>query len=138
MSTGLLANERPEVIYDLKNGQGSFMYNHNIEEVSVIKDEMGGITVTTDEDERANAKMFQYDCVRVEYPRTADNIFNTLLTAKYPSNTENKLMNEYQSAMLGLLDESYKKPYEDFLRDRLSIRTMVDADAATYNIPEEL
>ena len=138
LSTGLLADERPEVISDLKNGQGSFMYNHNIKEVSVIKDKMGGITVTTDGDDRANAKMFQYDCVRVEYPRTADNIFNSLLTAKYPANTESKLVNEYQSAVLGLLGEEYKKPYEDFLKDRIAIRTMVDADAETYNIPEDL
>ena len=82
--------------------------------------------------------MFQYDSVRVEYPKTADNIFSTLLTAKYPAKTESKLINEYQSAMLGLLDEDYKKPYEDFLKDRLAIRSMIDADAETYNIPTDL
>ncbi len=87
---------------------------------------------------KATGKMFRYDSVRVEYPKTADNIFSTLLTAKYPSKTESKLMNEYQSAMLGLLDESYKKPYEDFLKDRLAIRNMIDADAETYNIPTDL
>lgn len=135
---GLLADEKPEVIYDLYNGQGTFMYNHNIKEVSVIKGKEGGITVTSDDDEKATGKMFQYDSVRVEYPKTADNIFSTLLTAKYPSKTESKLMNEYQSAMLGLLDESYKKPYEDFLKDRLAIRNMIDADAETYNIPTDL
>lgn len=135
---GLLADEKPEVIYDLYNGQGTFMYNHNIKEVSVIKEKEGDITVTSDDDEKATGKMFQYDSVRVEYPKTADNIFSTLLTAKYPSKTESKLMNEYQSAMLGLLDESYKKPYEDFLKDRLAIRNMIDADAETYNIPTDL
>lgn len=135
---GLLADEKPEVIYDLYNGQGTFMYNHNIKEVSVIKEKEDGITVTSDDDEKATGKMFQYDSVRVEYPKTADNIFSTLLTAKYPSKTESKLMNEYQSAMLGLLDESYKKPYEDFLKDRLAIRNMIDADAETYNIPTDL
>ena len=135
---GLLADEKPEVIYDLYNGQGTFMYNHNIKEVSVIKEKEGGITVTSDDDEKATGKMFQYDSVRVEYPKTADNIFSTLLTAKYPSKTESKLMNEYQSAMLGLLDESYKKPYEDFLKDCLAIRNMIDADAETYNIPTDL
>lgn len=135
---GLLADEKPEVIYDLYNGQGTFMYNHNIKEVSVIKEKEGSITVTSDDDEKATGKMFQYDSVRVEYPKTADNIFSTLLTAKYPSKTESKLMNEYQSAMLGLLDDSYKKPYENFLKDRLAIRNMIDADAETYNIPTDL
>lgn len=138
LSIGLLADEKPEVIYDLYNGQGTFLYNHNIKEVSVIKKQEGGITITTDDDENATGKMFQYDSLRVEYPKTADNIFSTLLTAKYPSKTESKLMNEYQSAMLGLLDDSYKKPYEDFLKDRLAIRSMIDADAETYNIPTDL
>lgn len=137
LSIGLLADEKPEVIYDLYNGQGSFLYNHNVKEVSVIKDKEGAITITT-EAKSATGKMYQYDSVRVEYPRTADNIFSTLLTAKYPAKTENKLMNEYNSAVLGLLDVSYKKPYEDFLKDRLAIRKMVDADAETYKIPMDL
>lgn len=138
LTTGLLADKMPEVIYDLYNGHGTFLYNHNIKEVPVIKDKDGGITVTTSKDKKANGTMFRYDSVRVEYPKTADNIFSTLLTAKYPSKTESKLMNEYQSAVLGLMDESYKKPYEDFLKDRLAIRSMVDADAAMYNIPTDL
>ena len=138
LAIGLLADEKPEVIYDLYNGQGTFLYNHNIKEASVIKEQEGGITITTDDDENATGKMFQYDSVRVEYPKTADNIFSTLLTAKYPAKTESKLMNEYQSAVLGLLDEDYKKPYEDFLKDRLAIRSMIDADAETYNIPTDL
>ena len=138
LAIGLLADEKPEVIYDLYNGQGTFLYNNNITEVAVIKEQEGGITITTDDDENATGKMFQYDSVRVEYPKTADNIFGTLLTAKYPAKTESKLMNEYQSAVLGLLDEDYKKPYEDFLKDRLAIRAMIDADAETYNIPTDL
>ena len=68
----------------------------------------------------------------------ADNIFSTLITAKYPAKTESKLVNEYQSATLGLMDESAKKPYEDFLKDRLAIRTMIDNDCETLNIPMDL
>ena len=137
LSIGLLAESKPETIYDLNNGQGTFLYNHNIKEVSVIKDEHGGIEVTTNE-EKATGKMFMYDSVRVEYPKTADNIFGTLLTAKYPSNRENKLVNEYQSAMIGLLPGEAKKPYEAFLQDRLDIRKMVDADCAAEKIPTDL
>ena len=121
----------------MNNGQGTFHYNHNIKEVAVVESEEGGISITTDE-ESATGKMWQYDCVRVEYPKTADNIFATLITAKYPANTESKLVNEYQSAMLGLMPEDAKKPYEDFLKDRLAIRDMVDADCETYDIPNDL
>lgn len=137
LNIGLLADATPEVFYDLYNGQGTFLYNHNIKEVSVIKDENGGITVTNDE-KAATGKMFQYDSVRVEYPKTGDNIFATLITAKYPANVESKLVNEYQSAVLGLLDPSYEEPYKAFLRDRLVIRAAVDNDCATINIPTEL
>lgn len=137
LSIGLLSDNSPEVILDLKNGQGTFLYNHNIKEVKVIKDENGGITITEDA-EKATGSMFQYDSLRCGYPQTADNIFATLITAKYPANVESKLVNEYQSAVLGLLDPSYEEPYKAFLRDRLAIRAAVDNDCATINIPTEL
>lgn len=137
LSIGLLSDNSPEVILDLKNGQGTFLYNHNIKEVKVIKDENGGITITEDA-EKATGSMFQYDSLRCGYPQTADNIFATLITAKYPANVESKLVNEYQSAVLGLLDPSYEEPYKAFLRDRLAIRTAVDNDCAAINIPTEL
>ena len=82
--------------------------------------------------------MFQYDSLRCGYPQTADNIFATLITAKHPANVESKLVNEYQSAVLGLLDQSYEEPYKAFLRDRLAIRAAIDSDCATINIPTEL
>lgn len=137
LSIGLLSANRPQVIDPYNNGQGTILYNHNIAEVDVIKDEMGGITLT-DDPEKATGKMFRYDSLRVEYPTTADNIFSTLLSAKYPANTESKLVNEYNSAELGLLPKEYKKPYEDFLRGRLAIRNMVDSDCAILNIPMDL
>lgn len=137
LNTNLIAKDQPTVIDDLNNGQGTFLYNHNIKKVFVIVDEHGGIQITKDE-KVATGTMFQYDSVRVEYPKTADNIFRTLLTAKYPAKTESKLVNEYQSALIGLLPAESKKPYEDFLKDRLNIRSTVDTDCNTYNIPETL
>ncbi|MDH6308052.1 hypothetical protein M2451_002571 [Dysgonomonas sp. PFB1-18] len=136
LTIGLLADEKPEVFFDLYNGQGTILYNHNIKEVLVIKDEDGGTVITTDS-KKSNGKMFQYDSVRVDYPKTGDNIFSTLITAKYPPATESKLLNEYQSAVMGLLDKSRKKPYENFLKDRLAIREQIEADCETSNIPME-
>ena len=137
LSIGLLADEKPAVFFDMNNGQGTFLYNHNIKEVSVIKDENGGITITKNKKE-ATGTMFQYDSVRCEYPKTGDNVFSTLLTAKYPAQKESKILNEYKSAELGLLDDSYKKPYEDFLKERLDIRASVNSDCETCNIPIDL
>lgn len=137
LTTKLLAKEKPAVIEDLNNGQGTFLYNHNIQEVLVEESEMGGVSITTDP-EAATGTMYQYDSVRVEYPKTADNIFGTLLQAKYPSDRESKLLNEYQSAMLEILAPDAKVGYENFLRDRVAIRNMVDADCSTLNIPMDL
>jgi len=137
LSIGLLSKERPQVIDPYNNGQGTVLYNHNITEVDVVTDDMGGVAISTDP-KTATGKMFRYDSLRVEYPTTADNIFSTLLSAKYPANTESKLVNEYQSSVLGLLPPEYKKPYEDFLKDRIAIRKMVDSDCATLNIPMDV
>lgn len=137
LTTKLLAKEKPAVIEDLNNGQGTFLYNHNIQEVLVVESEMGGVEITTDPD-KATGTMYQYDSVRVEYPRTADHIFGTLLQAKYPTDRESKLVNEYQSAELGILSPDHKVGYENFLRDRKAIREMVNADCNTLNIPMDL
>lgn len=133
--TGLLAKEKPEVFKDLNNGQGTIHYNHNIVEVLVIVDENGNITIT-DDPEKATGKMWQYDSLRVEYPKTADNVFATLITAKYPANTESKLQNEYNSAVLGILPEEAKAPYIAFLNDRITLHQMVDDDFANINTAE--
>lgn len=140
LTTGLLVKEMPPVILDLNNGQGTFLYNHNIQEVDLIEDEGGALRVATTDKDKADAtgKGYLYDSVRVEYPKTADNIYGTLLSAKYPANTESKLQNEYNSAVLRLLDEAAKEPYVAFLSDRLVIRKMVDDDCANYNIPNDL
>lgn len=137
LKTGLLSNNKPTVIDDLNNGQGTFLYNHNVKEVLVIDSGEGAPFVTEDE-EKATGKMWQYDSLRVEYPKTADNIFSTLLTAKYPANTESKLVNEYQSSVLGIMSDDAKVPYENFLRDRLAIREMVNKDCQELKIPIDL
>ena len=101
----------------------------------MIVDENGNITIT-DDPEKATGTMWQYDSLRVEYPKTADNVFATLITAKYPANTESKLQNEYNSAVLGILPEEAKAPYIAFLNDRLTLHQMVEDDFANINTAE--
>lgn len=137
LNIGLLAKERPAVIDDLNNGQGTFLYNHNITTVLVHEDERGGLDIVTDKKE-STGTMLQYDSLRVEYPKTADNIFHTLLLAKYPADVESQLLSEYQSAELGLLPKDAKLPYKEFLKDRLAIRAMVEEDCKQNNIPIDL
>ena len=64
LSIGLLSETRPQVIDPYNNGQGTVLYNHNIVEVDVVKDDMGGVTIATDP-EIETGKLFQYYFVRV-------------------------------------------------------------------------
>lgn len=137
LTIGLLAKEAPAVFDDLNNGQGTFLYNFNIRTVFVKEDKYGGVEVV-DKKNKSTGTRVQYDSIRVEYPKTADNIFSTLLSSKYSANTERKMMNEYQSAELGLLHADAKIPYQEFLKVRLSIRDMVDADCEAHNIPNSI
>ena len=141
LTTGLLSKEKPVVIDDLKNGQGTFLYNHNIHEVLVIEDENGGVTVTTDP-KKATGTMWQYDSLRVEYPKTRKNIYATLLEARYPQDVQQKLVNDYQAAQMEILEEEEAEEaeaaYRAFLQDRKSIKAMVKEDCLENNIPEDL
>ena len=137
LTKNLLAEERPEVIENLHNGQGTVHYNHNITEVLVKENEGGGLEIVTDQAEATGVR-FQYDSLRVEYPTTRNNILATLINAKYDGNTENKLVNDYNAAQTGILDASAAEPYLAFLRDRQAIKAQVDADCEPLNIPNSL
>ena len=137
LTQNLLAEERPEVIENLHNGQGTIHYNHNIKEVLVKEGEGGSLEIVSDQAE-ATGRRFQYDSLRVEYPTTRNNILATLLNAKYDANTENKLRNDYEAAKLGILDASLQQPYIDFLNDRKALKEQVEADCEPLNIPNSL
>lgn len=127
LTVGLLEKQRPAVFQDLHNGQGTKLYNHKITEVPIVEDEQGGIRKAA-EGETPTGTGFEFDSLRVEYPVNKDNTFKTVLNAKYGVDKESQLQNEYQSAVLGILDESYKAPYLAFLRDRVSLQAMIASD----------
>ena len=142
LKTGLISKTQPEVIVDLKNGQSDFLYNHNIQKQLVIVDEEGNETVTTDAN-KANGERFQYDSLRVGYPHTAKNIYGTLLEEVYPTEQQQKLLNDYQSAELGILDDVGQADaaidaYKAFLKARKDMKAAVYADAEANNIPVDL
>lgn len=124
---GLLSKERPIVLFDLQNGQGTKLYRFNINEVDIVEDEHGGIH-KAQPGETPTGKGYEYNELRVEYPATADEAFKTLINAKYGADRESQMQNEYQSAELGILDESYKAPYISFLNERVTLRAMIDED----------
>lgn len=104
---------------------GTTLYNHNQHFVE-----------TTDEQGK-KTKVNEYDSLLVKYPVTANTVLAALLNARYDANMENKLLNDYNAAQLGIEDESKKQPYLDFLAERKALRAMVDADCTANGIPME-
>ena len=93
--------------------------------------------VEKEDEEGKKVRVNQYNSLLVPYPLTRKHVFQQLITAKYEADDENKLLNDYNSAMLGLEDERKKQPYIDFLADRKQLHAMVVADCASNNVPEE-
>lgn len=102
---------------------GTTLYNHNQHYVEVV-DEQGD-----------KKKENVYDSLLVHYPVTANTVFAALLNARYDTNVESKLLNDYNATVLGVEDEAKKQPYLDFLAERKSLRAMVEADCNTNGIP---
>ena len=71
-------------------------------------------------------------------PKTQNNIIETLLTEKYPSDVEQKLVNDYNAAVAKVLPASAKEGYLAFLADRKAIKEMVEADCVAAGIPNTL
>lgn len=102
-------------------GNGSYFYRWNIQEV-------------TRED------ITSYDCneVTVWSPLTRSKINKVVINNLWDKDTEQKLINEYNSVQLGLCsdDESVRitERYKEFLTERSLIKTHINADCEELNI----
>ena len=68
----------------------------------------------------------------MEQPLTANSVTEAVITARWDKNYEQKLINEYNAALLGMMDEAEKEKrisaYKAFLQERDRLKKMVDAD----------
>lgn len=114
-------------------GNGSYVYRFNIEEtVPELTEENAG-------EEKAS----QWKCeeVTVWAPLSANKITEAVISGKWDKNYEQKLVNEYNSAQLGLLggtesDEAQARigAYKAFLTERAELKAQVDAVCAELGI----
>lgn len=108
-------------------GNGSYLYHYNIEEVD-----------RPAQDGEAAGKQWQYEEVTVWAPITANKITQKVLTSKWNANYEQKLVNEYNSAQMGLLSEEEAarktEAYRAFLTERAALKAQVDSDCAELGI----
>jgi len=109
-------------------GNGSYKYRWDIVEMEQPAHEEGGEPTT------------QWKCqeVTVWIPVTSNKITEAVISELWDSNYEQKLVNEYNAAQLGVYDEETAAAkvaaYKAFLTERNAVKTQVDADCAELGI----
>lgn len=103
------ATERPSIFEEV--GNGSVRYRFNIEE---------------------NEQVYNYDEVIVWQPFSANDITKAVIEYLWPASYEQKLLNEYNAAKLGVYDAdkaSQKiEEYKSFLEQREAVKEEVDKE----------
>ena len=108
-------------------GNGSYIYRWDIEEVKV-------------ESTEEQSDEVQYSCLEVVVwaPITSNKIMKEVMSAMYPNNREQKYINEYNSATLGVYSDDVAaekiKAYKDFLVERDGLKSQVDSDCKELGI----
>mgnify|MGYP007038456088 CR=1 FL=1 len=111
-------------------GNGSYLYRWNIKEK-----ETENINHTSEEDagiQTTSSTLFSCEEIIVWEPLTANSVTEAVITARWDKNYEQKLINEYNAALLGMMDEAEKEKkisaYRAFLQERDRLKKMVDED----------
>jgi hypothetical protein len=112
-------------------GNGSYLYRWDIKEVQQPANGDSEDTVT------------KWECkeVTVWLPITANKITEAVISQTWENNYEQKLINEYNAAKLGIYGATTSEEakariqaYKEFLQARTDIKTQVDADCAELGI----
>ncbi len=95
-------------------GNGSYLYRWDIEEVTTEQQEV----------------YTSWECyeVTVWNTPTENSITEVVIDALWGSGVEQKLLNDYQAAQLGVLDGSYSIPYTTFLAERKAVKEQITVD----------
>ena len=118
-------DRKPAKLAEVK--QGVFRYRWNISEETV------------EHGEGAEPGK-QWSCEEADFagPVTANRITQAAIAAKWPADYEQKLINEYNAAKLGLYDDDTAAAkidaYEAFLRERAALKAQIDADCEELGI----
>lgn len=118
-------------------GNGSYVYRFNIKKVEKPVQE------TPSEVEPISEPQVQWQCeeVTVWSPITSNKITEAVITDKWGNNKEQKLINDYNSAQLGVFGvlgsetaQRYIANYIEYLEERARLKSVVDADCEKLSI----
>ena len=111
-------------------GNGSFKYRFDITEKT--------IEISSDDINAQQITQWQCQEVTVWSPITSNKITEAVITEVCNNNYEQKLINEYNAAKLGLYgpDEAQKHidAYTEYLNTRAALKAQVDSDCAEMGI----
>ena len=119
------SNNYPKIIEEV--GNGSYLYHFNIEEVSNSNN-----TIVHSENNTENIKSYEYNEVVVWSPISSDSITKAVMNYIWSKDAEQKYINDYNAATLGILDSSYIEAYKNFMIQRKSIKEQIDKDYNEY------
>lgn len=125
LNTKLFLTERPATFARQMDREETVLYNFNIE-------------AGERQNETGVEAGYYYDSLRVSYPLTQRNVFETLLRALYPQDVEMKLQNDFNAVSVGMESLEKKQAYIDFLDHRKQLKEMVEADCQQAGVPEDL
>lgn len=117
-------------------GNGSYLYRYNIEEQTIEQ------RIEGSEEAVETKTQWQCDEVTVWAPLSPNKITEAVITAICPASHEQKLVNEFNAANLGMVggsktsDEAKERiaAYKEFLECRKTLKEQVDADCVELGI----
>lgn len=93
---------------------------------------------TEDGEENTTKTQYEYETVRTYLPISSNKLLQAVITDAYPADYEQKLVNEYNSAVMGLYDEETAErkidAYKAFLQARAELKAMVESDCKEAGI----
>ncbi|MFI3317433.1 MAG: hypothetical protein SNF93_07765 [Rikenellaceae bacterium] len=109
------------VIYDNKPsaieavGNGSYLYRWQIEQI-------------------VSEEFTHWSCYQVIISNTPtqESITEKVIEAIWGGGVEQKLINDYQASLLGVIDQSYTEPYMEFLAERKALKETIAEDVERW------
>ena len=111
-------------------GNGSYLYRYNIQEQEQ--------TDTQEESAEETRKQWSCEEVTVWSPVSSNKITQAVIADRWDSDYEQKLVNEYNGAQLGVYTdeeaEAIIAKYKAFLTERAELKKTIDADCEDLGI----
>ena len=125
------SNIKPSTFVFEQNG--AVIYSFHIAEKQVER-----VVPKEDGDETTTETQYDFETVRTYMPISSNKLLQAVITDAYPADYEQKLVNEYNSAVMGLYDEETAErkyeAYKAFLQARAELKAMVESDCKESGI----